>query len=248
MSEIPNVAAGVWKATREPLGEAYQLGLPIFLRGNSWIPPIPAGVNTIAQTMRSACGLVFQVVLIWQFGANSGRKSAHADRLPRSPPIHGSYVPSTVLQEAVRAVVETCRIQMNLALEVAANPSDPRDAEVDFGSSIALTSDSGGWQLAVMGNQPACNALTRDLFAMEPDEEPVMADMADALGEIVNVAAGVLKSSRAAAGQKVQLGLPLFMEGKGCIEFFASGIQGMAQTVHGPGDLEVHVILIWQEG
>jgi CheY-specific phosphatase CheX len=72
--------------------------------------------------------------------------------------------------------------------------------------------------------------------------------MADAIGEIANVAAGVLKSSRAKAGQAVQLGLPLFLEGSSCIEFFASGIQGMAQTVRGPNNLEAHVIIIWQEG
>ena len=90
--------------------------------------------------------------------------------------------------------------------------------------------------------------MTRSLFAMEADESPEMEDIADAMGEIANVAAGVMKSSRAAAGQKVQLGLPLFMEGRSCIEFFASGIHGMAQTVTGPDDLDFHVILIWQEG
>ncbi len=99
-----------------------------------------------------------------------------------------------------------------------------------------------------MGSRSSCEVLTRSLFAMEDGEEPAMADMADALGEIANVAAGVLKASRAAAGQAVQLGLPLFMEGRGCFEFFASGIQGMAQTVRGEAGLSAHVILIWQEG
>ena len=83
---------------------------------------------------------------------------------------------------------------------------------------------------------------------MEPDEEPEMEDLADGLGEIVNVAAGVLKAKRPEAGQKVQLGLPLFMEGRGCIEFFASGLQGISQNLRGPDGISVHVILIWQEG
>jgi len=156
--------------------------------------------------------------------------------------------PAQVLQEAVKAVVDTCAIQMNLALSVDPNPSDPRDADVEYGSSIALTAENGGWQLAVMGSRGSCEMLTRNLFAMADDEEPAMADMADALGEISNVAAGVLKASRVAAGQAVQLGLPLFMEGRGCFEFFASGIQGMAQTVRGANGLSAHVILIWQEG
>ncbi len=160
----------------------------------------------------------------------------------------GNCVPTQVLQEAVQAVVDTCRIQMDLPLEVDPNPSDPREATVEYGSSIALTSENGGWNLAVMGNRFSCDALTRNLFAMADDEHPEMEDVADGLGEIANVAAGVMKASRAAAGQRVQLGLPLFMEGKSCFEFFASGIRGMAQTVRGDGSLEVHVILIWQEG
>lgn len=160
----------------------------------------------------------------------------------------GTMAPAQVLQEAVKAVVTTCAIQMDLELTIEENPGDPRQAQVEFGSSIALTAENGGWNLAVMANGPGCRELTRALFAMEPDEVPDMEDIADAMGEIANVAAGVLKSSRAEAGQAVQLGLPLFLEGRSCFEFFASGIQGMAQTIHGPRELEAHVILIWQEG
>ncbi len=157
-------------------------------------------------------------------------------------------VPAEVLQEAVTAVVNTCDVQMDLHLEVDSNPGDPREAKVDFGSSIALTSETGGWNLAVMANRPSAEILTRVLFAMEDSETPEMEDMADAVGEIANVAAGVMKSSRAEAGQKVQLGLPLFLEGRGCIDFFASGVQGLSQSLSGPESLSVHVILIWHEG
>jgi hypothetical protein len=249
LREIPNVAAGVWKAMRErTAGEQYQLGLPIFLKGNSWVRYFPRNVNAIGQTLRASDGTVMQMVLIWQYGQHAGGEGFMSTKTVDGTEAVGRSIPVQVLQEAVRALVDTCAIQMNLALEVDPSPSDPRDADVEHGSSIALTSETGGWQLAVMGSRGSCEALTRNLFAMEDEETPAMADMADALGEIVNVAAGVLKSSRAAAGQKVQLGLPLFMEGRGCFEFFASGIQGMAQTVRGHDGLSVHVILIWQEG
>lgn len=249
LREIPNVAAGVWKAMRErTAGEKYQLGLPIFMKGNSWVRYFPRNVNAIGQTLRGPDGTVMQMVLIWRYGQSGGGERLMSTQSIERTVTSGCSVPMQVLQEAVRAVVDTCAIQMNLALEVDPNPSDPRETDVEFGSSIALTSETGGWQLAVMGNRGSCEALTRNLFAMEDDESPPMADMADALSEIANVAAGVLKASRAAAGQKVQLGLPLFMEGRGCFEFFASGIQGMAQTVRGEGGLSAHVILIWQEG
>jgi len=249
LNEIPNVAAGVWKTKRErSAGENYQLGLPIFLKGNSWIKYFPRGVNAIAQKLSGPGDVSLQVILIWQYGMNPGGKQLMTTNSTETVTVHGSSVPMQVLQEAVKAVVDTCSIQLDLHLTVDPNPSDPREADVKYGSSIALTSETGGWNLAVMANQPSSEALTRNLFAMEADETPEMEDMADGIGEIANVAAGVMKASRAAAGERVQLGLPLFMEGRSCIEFFASGIQGMAQTVRGENDLEVHVILIWQEG
>ena len=245
-NEIPNVAAGVWKAMREKsANEWYQLGLPIFLRGNSWITYFPRGVNAISQKLKGPDGVRLQVVLIWRHGQIAGGTQPMTTSTTQAT---GVNVPAQVLREAVKAVVQTCSIQMDLELEVDPNPSDPREALVEYGSAIALTAENGGWQLAVMASKASCEDLTRALFAMEEDENPEMADMADAIGEIANVAAGVLKSSRAEAGQAVQLGLPLFMEGGGCIEFFASGIQGMAQTVRGEGNLEAHVIIIWQEG
>lgn len=247
LNEIPNVAAGVWKAKREASAENYQLGLPLFMTNNSWITYFPRGVNAISQKLRGPDDVRLQVILIWQYGEKAGGNQQMTTKT-ESVKTEAHFNPVEVLTEAVDSVVETCRVQMDYLLEVKSNPSDPREADVEFGSCIALTADGGGWQLAVMADKRCCDDLTRALFAMEPDEAPTMDDMADAIGEIVNVAAGVMKSSRAKAGQAVQLGLPLFLEGKSCIEFFASGIQGMAQTVTGKDGQEAHVILIWQEG
>ncbi len=246
INEIPNVAAGVWKAMREKSAdEWYQLGLPTFFRGNGWLTFFPRGINAISQKLKGPDGISMQVLLIWQYSDNAGGTQQMSTSTVESKEV---AVPAQVLQEAVKAVVDTCSIQMDIKLDVDPNPSDPREASVDFGSAIALTAENGGWQLAVMANKESCAMFTRAMFAMEPDEEPEMADIADSVGEVANVAAGVLKASRAKSGQAVQLGLPLFMEGGSCIEFFARGVQGMAQTVRGADGLEAHVVIIWQEG
>ncbi len=246
LNEIPNVAAGVWKAKREKSAdEWYQLGLPTFFKGNGWLTFFPRGVNAIAQKLKGPDGVSLQVILVWQYSENAGGTQQMSTNTVETTNVS---VPAQVLQEAVKAVVDTCAIQLDVPLDVDPNPSDPREASVDFGSAIALTAANGGWQLAVMANKKSCAQLTRAMFQMESDEDPEMADMADAVGEIANVAAGVLKSSRAKAGQAVQLGLPLFMEGGSCIEFFARGVQGMAQTIRGADGLEAHVVIIWQEG
>jgi hypothetical protein len=248
LNELPNMAAGVWKARRDRVhGETYQLGLPMFMRGSSWIRYFPKGTKAIAQKLTGPGEFSLQVILVGQVGEKAGGKHPMTNSAPLAAPPRSATVPVEVLKEAVRAVVKTCGVQMDLPLEVDPNPSDPRDADVRFGSNIALTAVGGGWQLAVMGNKSSCEALTRNLFAMGDGETPEMDDMADALGEIANVAAGVLKASRQVAGQDVQLGLPLFLTNKSCVEFFADGVEGMAQTLRGAGGLEVHVILIWQE-
>jgi CheY-specific phosphatase CheX len=248
INEIPNVAAGRWKALRREHDERYQLGLPLFMRGNSWLRFFSKGVNAMSQRLAGPDGVSVQVVLIWQSGVKPGGVHSMATQTSETVAAAKS-LPIEVLQEATKAVVDTCDIQMGLSLAIDENPGDPRNAEVDYGSSIALTTEvGGGWNLAVMGSKTSCQKLTRILFAMEPDEEPEMEDLADGIGEIANVAAGVFKASRLEAGERVQIGLPLFMEGRGCIEFFASGIQGLSQNLNGPDGIVVHVILIWQEG
>ncbi len=242
ISELPNLAAGVWKACREKRGESYQLGLPIFRRGNSWLRCFADGVHAIAQPLRDPAGHVLQVVLIWQSAGSA--EGCTAMITETTPPL-----PVRVLQEAVDSTVATCATQMKLALAVSDEPDDLRDARVDFGSTIALTTEHhGGWNLAVMADAASCHAIARMLFAMEPDEEPEPEDLADGLGEIVTVAAGLLKVKRLAAGQKVQLGLPLFVEGRSCSEVVASGLQGLSRSLVGPGGISAHVVLSWQQG
>ncbi len=248
LNEIPNVAAGRWKAIRREHDEQYQLGLPLFMRGSSWLRFFSKGVNAVAQRLHGPDGTSVQVVLIWQCGVKPGGVLSMATQT-NEPVAQARSLPIDVLQEATQAVVNTCDVQMGLSLEIDENPGDPRDTEVDFGSSIALTTEEGGgWNLAVMGSKASCQKLTRILFAMDAEEEPEMEDLADGIGEIANVAAGVFKASRLEHGERVQIGLPLFMEGRGCIDFFASGIQGLSQSLNGPDGIVVHVILIWQEG
>ena len=58
LNEVPNVAAGVWKAMREKsVGEKYQLGLPLFLKSNSWITYSPKSQRRSPETKKDLTGL-----------------------------------------------------------------------------------------------------------------------------------------------------------------------------------------------
>ena len=83
---------------------------------------------------------------------------------------------------------------------------------------------------------------------MEEDEGPAAEDLADALGEIVRVAAGGVKADGAAAGGELGFGRPSFLDADGCGEFFTGGVNGLAQTLRGPGNFEAHVVLVDRRG
>jgi len=122
----------------------------------------------------------------------------------------------TVLQEAVEAVLETCSLQFDLHYAPLPDFAHPdSDRSLWCASSVELPIAGGSWLLAVAGEREVVAALTRTMFGMGRDEQPSTEDLADALNEVANVAAGVLKSYRIDAGQRMGIELPSFHEEAG---------------------------------
>ena len=83
------------------------------------------------------------------------------------------------------------------------------------GSLIALISEDVSVQIGFFASQEGCEQFTRQLLMMEPDEEdPNAEDIADALGEIVNITAGVVKTAMNETHPSITLGLPICLCGK----------------------------------
>lgn len=153
---------------------------------------------------------------------------------------------NAALLDAVSSVVETCDVQFAQVYEVVDQAPDLDAARC--GSSISLTNDQGGMILAMLCDRATGESLTRLLFEMDEDEEVPVEDLADALNEIVNVAAGVFKSLRSEAGQSLNLGLPLFLEGGNSIKFVRSGTKDQSRLIRHADGTSIQVHLIWQEG
>ncbi len=118
------------------------------------------------------------------------------------------------LETATRGFREACLRQLAVQLDAsgAAAAADPGRPPRQ-GSAMVCSVPGGSWVLGVGSDELGCLILTRMLFAMEVDELPVPRDVADALGEIVNVAAGVIKSLRGYG--ELKLGLPVYLDGSG---------------------------------
>ncbi len=151
-----------------------------------------------------------------------------------------------ILQQATDAVVEACKLQLGLELEPEADTAPPDQGCSTYGSGIALTDPTGGFNLMLVGDEASTKTLTRKLLFLEEDDDVGRDDVADALGELVNMAAGAVKTKRPDDKPDLQLGLPLFLTGSGCIEFLAEGVYAAAKPLEGPDDIRVQMVIIWR--
>lgn len=77
-------------------------------------------------------------------------------------------------------------------------------------ASIPLVSSTDSIQIGLVASSEVCDALTRILMCMDEDEElEGDSDVADAMGEIVNIVAGAMKSHLEGRVEGLELGLPL---------------------------------------
>ena len=154
------------------------------------------------------------------------------------------------LAAAVDAVRETCALQLGLALQplpasaassVAAMDAPP--ATVWYRSGIDLAAPGGRWQLTLVSDAPSAHLLAQRLFALDPEQEAGREELADALNELVNIAAGVFK--RLHRGPSLRIAFPVFTEGwPGTAE--TAGAQDSVMLAAGPHDPLIHVLLVWK--
>ncbi len=83
-----------------------------------------------------------------------------------------------------------------------------------IGAHIPLVGDSGSYDLALVAAPDDCKALARAILCMAPDAPVRDVEVADAIGEIVNMLGGGVKRRMSGNGvTDLLLGLPIFMHG-----------------------------------
>jgi hypothetical protein len=81
------------------------------------------------------------------------------------------------------------------------------------GAFIPLIGPSESVQIGLVSSEAGCRRLAQALLQGDEQLELSAADMADALGEAVNILAGFVKRNIIESVHPVQLGLPLFVNG-----------------------------------
>ena len=81
------------------------------------------------------------------------------------------------------------------------------------GAYIPMLAEDQTLQLALLASPEGCADLSRLLLGMEQEEEVAAADIADAVGELVNIVAGGVKQRLQDGAGGLRLGLPVFIHG-----------------------------------
>lgn len=79
---------------------------------------------------------------------------------------------------------------------------------------IALAGQSSSQQLVLIASEASCTALAKRMLMFEDDEPIDRADVADAICEILNIYAGMLKTALHDRITGLHLGLPAFVWGQ----------------------------------
>lgn len=81
------------------------------------------------------------------------------------------------------------------------------------GAIIGLVSEQNSVQLMLMATRRGSEVLAKALLGFEQEERIETGDLADAIGEIVNIVAGMVKTVLNDQDDQLQLTLPTFVEG-----------------------------------
>ena len=92
---------------------------------------------------------------------------------------------------------------------------DAEKTQAPFGAWLSIKAGDEPLHIGILSSEEGCTSMTRSLLFMEPDEDdPSREDMADAVGEIVNIIAGIMQRDLAGEVPEIQLGLPIFVAGE----------------------------------
>jgi hypothetical protein len=110
------------------------------------------------------------------------------------------------------AATEIATYALQLPAAVVQDPVGAEGASAMIGAHIPMMGGGQAFDLAVVAVAEDCKALARAILCMAPGAAIRDAEVADAVGEIVNMLAGSVKR-RMSSDRDLELGLPIFLHG-----------------------------------
>jgi CheY-specific phosphatase CheX len=155
--------------------------------------------------------------------------------------------PHELTAVAADALTEVANTMFGMKLNREGQVGAFENGVLECGACISMTSPGCSWNVALFGIEASMQALGRSLLGNEDNVSLPKEELADALGEILNMIAGVVKRKVNRDGAtNVQIGLPMFLSGTDCFRYLSKGVRVFCQKMTG-SRLKIEVILVWKE-
>lgn len=146
--------------------------------------------------------------------------------------------PETWLGATVSALNEV--VTSYLDVDNLAAATLDADERPSCGAVVGLVSEENSVQIFLVASREGAEVLGKGLLGFEADEEIEMGDLADAMGEIVNIVVGVVKTAVNDEDSSLNLTLPSFVEGR--LEPLGGQVVTHQIVMMGPVETKVLVI------
>jgi hypothetical protein len=126
--------------------------------------------------------------------------------------------PSKIIPGQWRTAIETAAKEvatyaLSMPGVVIKDPVGLEAASSMVGAHIPLVGTGQAFDLALLATADGCHALSRAILQLAPATPLRDGQVADAVGEIVNMLAGSMKRKMSGFGADLTLGLPIFIHG-----------------------------------
>jgi signal transduction histidine kinase/chemotaxis protein CheY-P-specific phosphatase CheC len=117
-----------------------------------------------------------------------------------------------------------------------------------FGACLSLIGESGSWEVALFGDEAACSSLARVIYAMDDNQSPLPDEIVDAMGELINMVSGALKTRfDQQEHERITIGIPNFhVSGADCEKYQTRIIPLISQQITSP-QIDGELFLVWSE-
>jgi two-component system chemotaxis sensor kinase CheA len=117
-----------------------------------------------------------------------------------------------------------------------------------FGACLSLIGESGSWEVALFGDEAACSSLARVIYAMDDNQDPLPDEIVDAMGELINMVSGALKTRfDQQEHARITIGIPNFHVSRAdCEKYRTRIIPLISQRITSP-QIEGELFLVWSE-
>jgi len=141
-----------------------------------------------------------------------------------------------------------CASMFELTIAAGGAPSSFETEQLVFGACLSLIGEGGSWEVALFGDEAGCSGLAKVIFAMEGNQEPMPDEIVDAMGELINMVSGAVKTRLdQQEHERLTIGVPIFHTSRSDCEKYRTKVIPLVSQRLVSSQIEGVLYLVWSE-